>query len=92
MSYKELLHLQKCSPSPEDANVLKLRSEQKKVTANMTSLQFGKDLLLMSAGVVLILKGELKMINTDPHHKKEEGLVLVPIPRGEIMRVHPNII
>jgi len=52
-----------------DAEVLKLRPEQKKVTANMTSLlQFGKQPPSPS-GVVPILKGELRMINTNPHHQ-----------------------
>ena len=43
-----------------DAEVLKLRPEQKKVTANMTSfLQFGVQ-PPTPAGVVLIPKGELR--------------------------------
>ena len=51
-----------------DAEVLKLRPEQKKVTTNMTSfLQFGVQ-PSTPAGVVPIPKGELRMINIDPHH------------------------
>ena len=42
-----------------DAEVLKLRPEQKKVTANTVSLQFGTGLPLVPAGVVPIPKGEL---------------------------------
>jgi len=58
-----------------DAEVLKLRQEQKKVTANMTSfLQFG-DQPLTPARVIPIPKGELRMINTDPHHQQEKGLM-----------------
>ena len=72
-------------------DVLKLRPEQK-VTANMTSLQFGRNLLLVPAGMVPIPKGELKVINADPHHKKVEGLVHVPTAHEEIMWVHPDII
>jgi len=75
-----------------DVDVLKLYPEQKKVTANMTSLQFGRYLLSVPAGVIPILKRELKVVNIDPHHKKEKGLVHVLTPRGEIMWVHPNII
>jgi len=45
----------------------------------MTSLQFGKELLLVPARVISILKGELRAINTDPDNKKEEGLVPVLI-------------
>jgi len=44
------------------------------------------------AGVVPIPKGELRMINTDPHHQQEKGLVLVPTPQGEIMWVHPDLV
>jgi len=53
-----------------DAKVLKLHSEQKKVTANMTSfLQFGVQPPTLT-GVVPILKGELRALNIDPHHQQ----------------------
>ena len=68
-----------------DADMLKLHPEQKKVTANMTSLQFGRDLLSVPAEVVPISKGKLKVVNIDSHHKEEKGLVPVPTPREEIM-------
>ena len=74
-----------------DAEVLKLRPEQKKVTANMSFLQF-RNQPPTPAGVVPISKGELRMINTDPHHQQEKGLVLVPTPQGEIMSVHPDLV
>ena len=32
------------------------------------------------------------MINTDPHHQQEKGLVPIPIPQGEIMWVHPDLV
>ena len=68
-----------------DVKVLKLRSEQKKVMANMISfLQFGNQ-PPTPVGVVPILKEELRMINTDPHHPQEKGLVSIPISQGEIM-------
>jgi len=73
-------------------DVLKLRPEHKKVTANMTSMQFGRDLPLALARVVPISKRELKVINADPHLREEKGLVHVPTPLGEIMWVHPDII
>jgi len=58
-----------------DAKVLKLHPEQKKVTANMTSfLQFRKK-TPEPARAVPIPKGELRMINTDPHHQHAKGLV-----------------
>ena len=31
------------------------------------------------------------MINTDPHNKKGNGLVLVPTSQGEIMWLHPYL-
>jgi len=74
--------------------MLKLRPGQKKVTANMISLaplQFGRDLPLAPIGVVPIPKGELTVINIDPHNKKEKGFVPVP-SSSEIMRVHPDIV
>jgi len=41
----------------------------------MMSVKFGKKLLSVPARVVPIPKGELKVINTDPHNKKRENLV-----------------
>jgi len=64
-----------------NAEVLKLHLEQKKVTVNMTGtspIQFDRNLLLAPTEVVPILKGELRMINTDPHNQKEKGLIHVP--------------
>jgi len=78
-----------------DAEVLKLRPEQKKVTTNMTTsspIQFRRNLLLAPTGVVPIPKGKLRVINTDPHNQKEKGLIPVPTPRGETMWVHPDIV
>ena len=78
-----------------DAEVLKLRLEQKKMTANMTStspIQFDRDLSLAPTGVVPIPKGELRAVNTDPYNEKEKGLVPVPTPREKIMWVHHDIV
>ena len=78
-----------------DDVVLKLCPEQKKVTANVTSsvsLQFDRDLPLAPTGVVPIPKEKLRVINTDPHNKKEKGLIPVPTPQEEIIWVHPDLI
>ena len=75
-----------------DAEVLKLRPKQKKVTANMTSFLQFENQPPTPAGVVPIPKGELRMINADPHHQQEKGLVPIPAPQGEIMWVHPDLI
>ena len=74
-----------------DAEVLKLRLEQKKVTANMTLFfQFGVQ-PPTPAGVVSIPKGELRVVNTDPHHQRKKGLIPIPTPQGEIMWVYPDL-
>ena len=74
------------------SDVLKLRREQKKVTANMTPLQFGRDLLSVPGRVVPIPKRKLKVVNINLHSKEEKGLIPVPTPCREIIWVHPNII
>ena len=43
-------------------------------------------------GVVPIPKGELRMINTDPHHQQEKGPVPVATPQGGIMWIHPDLV
>jgi len=58
----------------------------------MTSfLQFGVQ-PPTPAGVVPVPKGELRVLNIDPHHQQEKGLVPVPTPQGEIMWVHPDLV
>ena len=77
----------------KDTNELKLRPKQKRVTVNMTFLQFGRDLPSMPAGAVPISKGELKVVNADPHHKEKKGLVSIPTPRRNNVgssRYYPN--
>ena len=70
----------------------RLRPEQKKMTANMTSiLQFGTR-PPTPVGVISVPKGELRVVNTDPHQQQEKGLVPVPTPQGEIMWVHPDLV
>ena len=66
-----------------DAEMLKLRPEQKKVTANMTAtspIQFGRDLPLAPTGVVPFPKRKLREINTDPHNQRDKCLIPVPTP------------
>ena len=61
------------------------------MTANMTSfLQFGVQPPTL-ARVVPIPKGELRVLNTDPHHQREKSLVSIPTPQKEIMLVHPEL-
>ena len=58
----------------------------------MTPLQFGWNLPSAPTRVVPIQKGELRVINADPHNKKEKGLVPVPTLQGEIMWVNLDLI
>jgi len=53
--------------------VLKLHSEQKKMTANMTFLQFCRDVPLVPTGVVSIPKEKLKVINADSPTRKRKA-------------------
>jgi len=46
----------------------------------------------MPAGVASIPKGELRVVNTDPHYQREEGIVPIFTPQGEIMWVHPDLV
>ena len=55
-------------------------------------IQFGRNLPLAPTGVVPIPKGELRVINTDPHNLREIGLIPVPTPQGETMWIHLDII
>ena len=71
-----------------DAEVLKFRPKQKKVTVNITAtspIQFERNLLLAPTGVVLIPKWELRVINTDPHNQREKSLIPIPTLQEEIM-------
>jgi len=75
-----------------NVEVLKLHPEQKKVIVNMTSfLQFGVQ-PPTPAGVVPIQKEKVRVLNIDPHHQWEKGLVPVPTSLGEIIWVHPDLV
>jgi len=83
--FKDILQAHRCGSAQSPP-------EQKKVTANMTSfLQFGIQ-PPTPTGVVPIPKGELRVLNIDPHHQQEKGLIHVPTPQGEIMWVHPDLV
>ena len=73
-----------------DADVLKLRPEQKKVSANMTSfLQFGVQ-APTPAGVVSIHKRELRVLNIDPP-LVGEGSHTCSYASGRNYVVHPDL-
>jgi len=74
-----------------DAGVLSLKSEQKKVTANMVTFNFGTLLkLTVQNGLVLILKARLDVINPMAEQQKTKGLISITTESGEIMWVKTN--
>src|SRR4051812_6672805 len=75
-----------------DADALWLKTEQKTIIANMTScLQFGQSPPTPTA-VFPILAVEMKIINSDPHRQQEKRLVSTPIPGGETIWIHLDLL
>jgi len=56
----------------------------------MSFLQFGVQPPTPD-GVISIPKGELRVVNKDPHHQWEKGLIPIPTPQEEIIWVHPDL-
>ena len=76
-----------------DAGVLILKSKEKKVTANMVTLNFGTfPKMTLQDGLVPVPKASLDVINPMAEKQKSKGLIPIMIESGEIMLVHPNII
>jgi len=48
-------------------------------------IQFRRDLPLAPTGVIHTPKGELRVINTDPHNQEEKSLIPMPTPREKTM-------
>src|SRR3954464_12499324 len=75
-----------------DAGALRLKTEQKTATANMTSyIQFGQSPPTPTA-VYPILAVKMRVINSDPHRQQEKGLVRTIIPGGGAMWIHPDLL
>ena len=67
--------------------------EQKKVTANMVTLNFGTiPKMMIQEGLVPVPKARLDVINRMTEKQKAKGLILMTTEYGEIMWVHPDII
>jgi len=76
-----------------EAGVLTLKSEQKKVTANMVSFQFGNlPGTMIQDGLVPIPKGELNINDPSSQEKRSKGLVPMTLKTGEVMWVHQDLI
>jgi len=79
--------------SSVDARVLTLKSEQKKVTANMVALNFGTFLkMTVQDGLVLVPKARLDFINPIAKKQKAKGLISMTIKSREIILVYPDIV
>src|SRR3954462_8663422 len=75
-----------------DAGALRLKTEQKTATTNMTScIQFGQSPPTPTA-VYPIPAVEMRVINSDPHRQQEKGLVRTTIPGGRTMWIHPDLV
>ena len=76
-----------------EAGVLTLKSEQKKVMANMVSFQFG-DLpeTTIQDGLVPIPKGKLNINDPSSQEKRSKGLVPMTLKTGEVMWVHQDLV
>lgn len=53
-----------------DVQVLRLEPEERRVTNNAVSLQFRHDLPPVPCRVVLVPKGEVRVVNDDPHNQQ----------------------
>src|SRR5436189_1175899 len=75
-----------------DAGALRLKTEQKTATANMTScIQFGQSPSTPTA-VYPIHAVKMRIINSDPHRQQEKGLVRTTLPGGGAMWIHPDLL
>src|SRR3954464_1290918 len=75
-----------------DAGALRLKTEQKTATANMTScIQFGRSPPTPIA-VYPIHAVEMRIINSDTHRQREKGLFRTTLPGGGAMWIHPDLL
>jgi len=76
-----------------DVGVLTLKSEQKKVTANMVTLEFGKTLkVTVPDGTFPIPEARLEVKHYSVETQEMKGLIPLTLVTGEIMWVHPDLV
>ena len=76
-----------------DTGVLTLKSEQKKVTTNMVTLNFGTfPKLTVQDRLAHIPKARLDVINSMAEEQEAKSLVPIMTKSEEIMWVHPDIV
>ena len=75
-----------------DARVLTLKSEQKKVIANMVTLEFGTlPKVTIPDGHPPVPKARLETSNPSTKQQEAKGLLPLTLKTGEIMWVHPDL-
>ena len=73
-----------------DAGVLTLKSEQKKVTVNMVTLEFGKTpKVTVPDGTFPIPAPRLEVKHPSVKTQENKGLVPLTLETGKIMWIHP---
>jgi hypothetical protein len=73
--------------------VLTIKTDHKKVTANMVSFQFGSNPeTSIQHGLVPIPKGEMKVSDPTFEEKWARGLIPVTLKTGEVMWVHKDVV
>ena len=76
-----------------NTGVLTLKSEQKKVTANMMTLEFGKIAkVTVPDGTFPIPAPQLEVKHPSAKTQDHRGLVPLTLKTGEIMWIHPDLV
>ena len=76
-----------------EAGVLTLKSEQKKVTANMVTLNFENfSNVTVQDGLALIPKGKMEVNSPLAEKKEAKGLIPLIIKSEEIIWIHSDIV
>ena len=75
-----------------DVGVLTLKSEQKKVIANMVTLEIDKTLkITVPDGSFPIPKARLEINDPSAKYQETKGLVPLTLKIGKIMWIHPDL-
>lgn len=77
-----------------EAGDMTLKDVERKVTANMVLMEFGRGLPKVSvpSGLVPIPQSEMRVINQDPHNQRDKGLVPYHSPTGQVWWLHPDLL
>jgi len=76
-----------------EAGILTLKSEQKKITANMVTLNFENfSKVTVQDGLTPILKGKMEISNPLAEKQEAKGLISLTVKSEEIMWVRLDIV